>query len=164
MHLQNKEQPMKKSLAIASLLAGLAAAPLALSHLDPTQFNLSYRQSVYALLGANFGPMASMIKGEIPWNAEQFQAYSEDLATVASLNISRGFPPGSQGGRTRAKPALWENTADFEEKLEALRTESTKMALVAASGDRQAILQQFQKTGGTCKNCHDEYKSKEYLN
>ena len=38
------------------------------------------------------------------------------------------------------------------------------MAVVAASGNKKAILQQFQKTGGACKNCHDEYKFKDYLN
>ena len=75
----------------------------------------------------------------------------------------RGFPPGSEGGKTRAKPGIWKNTADFEAKVADLRRESVLMLEVARSGDKKAIMKQFQKTGGTCKACHDEYKSKDYL-
>ena len=33
----------------------------------------------------------------------------------------------------------------------------------AQSGDKGAIGAAVKKTGGTCKSCHDEYKSKDYL-
>ena len=155
---------MKKRIAIAGLVAGLAAAPLALSHLDSTKFHQSYRQSVFAILGANFGPMSSMIKGEMPWDATTFARMASDLANASTLDVARGFAPGTDGGKTRAKPELWKNMDDFNTKWAALGEESEKLAVVAASGDRKAILQQFQKTGGTCKSCHDDYKSKDYLN
>jgi len=155
---------MKKRIATLCLIAGLTSAPLALSHLDPSAFHLSYRQSVFALLGANFGPMSSMIKGEMPWDDTAFKGYATDLSRVAELDIMRGFPAGSDGGRTRAKPEIWSNTADFESKIADLRREATLLAEVSRSGDKKAILMQFQKTGGTCKACHDEYKTKDYLN
>ncbi len=155
---------MNRVFAVTVLLSGLIAAPAALSHLENTAFHLSYRQSIFAVLGANFGPMSSMIKGEMPWDDAMFQGFAEDLALATKLDIERGFPPGSDGGKTRAKPDLWDNMDDFREKLAALRQESEKMAIVAASGNKKAILQQFQRTGGTCKNCHDEYKSKDLLN
>ncbi len=155
---------MKNRIAVLVLVAGLGSAPFALSNLENAAVYQSYRQSLLALLGANFGPMSSMIKGEIPWDDAQFIAWSEDLARAASLNIARGFPPGSDGGRTRAKPQLWDNMTDFESKIADLRRETTLMAEVAASGNKKAILKQFQKTGGACKACHDEYKSKDFLN
>lgn len=155
---------MKNRIAVLALLSGLVAAPVALSHLESTAFHLTYRQSVFAVLGANFGPIDSMIKGEMPWDDAMFQGFANDLATAASLNIVRGFPPGSEGGRTRAKPELWNNMDDFKEKAAALKEETQKLALVAQTGNKKAILKQYQKTGGTCKNCHDEYKSKDYLN
>ena len=155
---------MKKLLIALTLVAGTAATPIALSHLDSTAFHQSYRQSVFALMGANFGPMTSMIKGEIPWNDAMFQGWANDLASVTKLDIGRGFPEGSDGGQTRAKPGIWKNWEDFESKTEDLRTEAEALAVVAASGDKKAILQQFQKTGGSCKSCHDDYKSKDYLN
>ena len=155
---------MQYRIATLVLVVGLGTAPLALSHLENAAFYQSYRQSLLALLGANFGPMSSMVKGEIPWDDKQFINWSEDLAVVASLNIARGFPPGSDGGRTRAKPEIWSNMTDFESNIADLRRETVLMAEVARNGDKRAILQQFQKTGGACKACHDEYKSKDYLN
>jgi len=154
---------MKNKIAIILLIAWLGSAPMALSHLDSTAFYQSYRQSLLALLGANFGPMESMLKGEMPWNETMFIHWSEDLARVAQLDIMRGFPAGSDTGRTRAKSTIWDNIDDFESKIADLRRETTLMAEVAANGNKQAFLKQFQITGGTCKACHDEYKSKKYL-
>ncbi len=155
---------MKHRIAVLALIAGLGTAPLALSHLENAAFYQSYRQSLLALLGANFGPMSSMVKGEIRWNDEQFINWSEDLAKAASLDIARGFPAGSEGGRTRAKPEIWDNKDDFKSKIADLRRETVLMAEVARGGNKMDILKQFQKTGGSCKACHDEYKSKDYLN
>lgn len=153
-----------KTLASLALVAGIGAAPLALSHLEPDAFNQSYRQSLFAILGANFGPMSSMVKGEIPWDDQRFKGFADDLATATTLDYLRGFPEGSDGGKTRAKPEIWSNKADFESKLNDLRSEAQKLSEVAGSGDQKAIVAQFQATGGACKACHDEYKSKDYLN
>ena len=154
---------MKFRIAALALIAGIAAAPSALSHLDSTAFNQSYRQSLFALLGANFGPMASMVKGEMPWDEARFIGWSGDLAKVAELDIMRGFPAGSGVGRTRAKSEIWDKLEDFEAKIADLRKETALMADVARNGDRRELIRQFQRTGGTCKACHDEYKSKDYL-
>jgi cytochrome c556 len=154
---------MKFRIAALALIAGIAAAPSALSHLDSTAFNQSYRQSLFALLGANFGPMTSMVKGEMHWNQARFIGWTDDLARAAELDIMRGFPAGSGIGRTRAKPEIWDNLEDFEAKIADLRKETALMAEVARSSDRKALIKQFQRTGGTCKACHDEYKSKDYL-
>jgi cytochrome c556 len=153
-----------KTVAAAALALGMGATPLALSHLDPDAFHLSYRQSLFAILGANFGPMSSMIKGEIPWDDKRFQGFAEDLAMASELDFMRGFPDGSQSGQTRAKPAIWNNKADFEAKLNDLRDAAAELAQVAAGDDKKAIMEQFKTTGGTCKACHDDYKSKDYLN
>ncbi len=154
----------KKSIIALALAAGIGAAPVAMSHLDPTAFHLSYRQSLFAILGANFGPMSSMVKGEIPWDSARFKGYADDLATASTLDFMRGFPDGSDGGQTRARPEIWSNKADFEAKLDDFRREAAKLAEAAAGDDQKAIMMQFQSTGGTCKGCHDDYKSKDYLN
>ena len=145
------------------LATGMGATPLALSHLDSDAFHVSYRQSLFAILGANFGPMSSMIKGEMPWNSKQFQGYAEDLATATELDFMRGFPDGKQPGQTRAKPGIWDNKADFEDKLNDLRDAAAELAAASSGDDKKAIMEQFKATGGACKACHDEYKSKDYL-
>ena len=65
--------------------AGLALSPLAISHFDDKQVPQSYRQSWFAMLGANFGPMIGMVKGEIPWQENLMAAYADQLAALATL-------------------------------------------------------------------------------
>ena len=77
--------------------------------------------------------------------------------------VGMTFGPMGDKGKTRAKPAIWENPEDFAEKLAALRTEAAALSAAAKSGDKGAAVAQFKKTGGTCKACHDEYKARNYL-
>lgn len=111
----------------------------------------------------SFGPMADMVKGKIEWDQAQFERWSSDLAAVASYSVERGFAPGSEEGRTRAKPDIWLNLDDFNERLAGLRAETAKLAEAAKTGDRAAIQAQLGATGKACKGCHDEYKAKDYL-
>ena len=52
---------------------------------------------------------------------------------------------------------------DFQSKLDNFRAAAASLADIAAEGDPAASREQFVATGGTCKACHDEYKSKDYL-
>ncbi len=144
---------------IVSLLAAAClCSSLAVAEEHPA---IEYRESLMTLVGANFGPMVAMLKGEIPWDDARMAAYGKDLKAVVGLDILRGFPPGSDQGETRAKPGIWENLEDFQKKLEAMQTEATKLGDTAAGADRKAIGDQIAATGKTCKSCHDEYKKKD---
>jgi cytochrome c556 len=52
---------------------------------------------------------------------------------------------------------------DFQSKLDDFRAAATSLAEIATEGDPGTSREQFVATGGTCKACHDEYKSKDYL-
>ena len=148
-------------LAIVGITVTLAIPTFA--HIDKAEPLQSLRQSYFALLGMTFGPMADMVKGKIEWNDQTFQAWASDLAGVSGYQVERGFAPGSEEGKTRAKPEIWLNNEDFKSKLADFRREAAKLSEVAAQGDRAAIQSQFGATGKTCKACHDEYKAKDYL-
>ena len=152
----------KSRFSLVVLLSAALSLP-AIAHIERSEPLQSLRQSYFAIVGMTFGPMGDMVKGDIEWNGEQFAAWASDLAAVSSVTVERGFAPGSEKGKTRAKPEIWDNKADFEEKLGNFRMQAAKLAEVAATGDRQAIAGQFRKTGGTCKACHDNYKSRGYL-
>ena len=151
----------RKSLIVASL-AAVVTIPAA-AHIERTEPLQSLRQSFFAIVGMTFGPMGDMVKGEIEWNDEQFAAWADDLASVSKVSVERGFAPGSDKGKTRAKPAIWENSDDFAQKLTNFRSEAAALAVAANSGDKAAKIEQFKQTGGTCKACHDNYKSRDYL-
>ena len=120
---------------------------------------IEYRESLMTLIVSNFGPIAAMVEGKIPWNAEQMAGWGKDLKAVAGLNTMRGFPPGSEGGA--AKPEIWSNMDDFRKKMDAMQLEAAKLGDVAASGDKTAIGEQVAATGKACKACHDDYKKKD---
>lgn len=155
-----------KNIRLKAVLAtslSVAIALPALAHIERSEPLQSLRQSYFALVGMTFGPMGDMVKGKIEWNGDQFSAWANDLAAISSVSVERGFAPGSDKGKTRAKPAIWENPDDFAEKLTAFRTEAAALAVAAKTGDQATATAQFKKTGGTCKACHDNYKARNYL-
>ncbi|MDH4039187.1 MAG: cytochrome c [Gammaproteobacteria bacterium] len=152
----------KNWLGAAAVGAALLSLP-ALSHFDDKQMPQSYRQSYFALLAANFGPMVGTVKGEIPWDQARMDSWAHDLAALATLDIMRGFVDGSDKGTTRAKPEIWQDKADFGSKMDALRKELASLQKVTAGGDREAIAAQVGAAGKACKSCHDDYKAEDYL-
>jgi cytochrome c556 len=157
--------PSRQSRAVLSLtlIVGLTLSPLAAPHFDDKEVMQSYRQSWFALLAANFGPMVAMLKGEMAWDDARMSAYAKQLATLGAMDVTRGFSPGTDKGTTRAKPEIWENTEDFNKKLAAMGEATGKLEAAVASGDRGEIIKGIAGTGKSCKACHDEYKSKDYL-
>jgi cytochrome c556 len=147
---------------ITAAIAAIIAIP-AMAHIERSEPLQSLRQSYFAIVGMTFGPMGDMVKGKIEWNDEQFAAWADDLASVSEVTVERGFAPGSDKGKTRAKPAIWENPEDFAQKLANFRSEAAALSVAAKSGDKAAAIEQFKKTGGACKACHDNYKSRDYL-
>lgn len=141
----------------------LTLAPVATAHMDEKEPMQSYRQSYFALVGANFGPIGAMVQGDMPWNDQQMATFARELDSVLSLNLMRGFAQGSEQGTTRAKPEIWENLDDFEAKLGDLREAVDGLLTTVDSGDRGKIAQQVGAVGEACKACHDDYKSKDYL-
>lgn len=148
---------------VALLAAVVIAAPAVLAHSVKDEPMQSYRQSILALVGANFGPIAAMVKGDIPWDQDAMEGYADDLEEIVELDLLRGFDESAKKGTTRAKPEIWENMDDFEAKLVDLRDAAAELDETVEGGDRKAIAEAVKNTGGACKACHDEYKSKDYL-
>ena len=151
-----------------TLLSIAAAATLATSvqvvaHLNDKEPMQSYRQSYFTLVAMNFGPIGSMVKGEMPWDDAKLKTFAGDLAALANMDVSRAFPPGSDKGTTRAKPEIWDNKEDFKGKLQDMQQALAALQVAAGSGDKKIIAEATGAAGKACKACHDEYKSKEYL-
>lgn len=150
-------------LAIVTI-AGLALSPLAISHLNDKEIPQSYRQSWFAMLGTNFGPMVAMVKGEMPWEEQQMAGFADQMAALMTIDVMRGFADGSEKGTTKAKPEIWQNKADFQKKMDDLKVAVNALQAAAQQGtDRKAIAEQVAATGKACKSCHDEYTAEEYL-
>lgn len=155
----------KFCLIVVSLVSvsSLLIAPAAISHFDDKEMQQSYRQSWFALVAGNFGPMAAMLKGDMPYDEARMQAHASDLSALMSVDVMRGFGPGSDKGTTRAKPEIWENKEDFQSKMDDMAKAVAELNTAAQAGDKKMIGQKFGATGQACKACHDDYKSKDYL-
>ena len=154
---------MKRHTLLGTILGISLMSGSSLAHIEKSEPLQSLRQSYFALLGMTFGPMGDMVKGKIEWNANLFTTWAEDLNHAAQFGVERGFAPGTDRGTTRAKPNIWSNMDDFQSKLDDFRAAAAMLAETAAAGDPGESRQQFVATGGTCKACHDEYKSQDYL-
>ena len=152
----------KRLIAGAALCGALFSLP-AVSHFDEEQMPQSYRQSYFALLAANFGPMVASVKGEIPWDQTKMENWANDLAALSTLDVMRGFVDGSDKGTTRAKPEIWENKDDFSAKMDDLHKALAALQQTTAGGDRKAIAESVATAGKACKSCHDDYKAENYI-
>jgi cytochrome c556 len=153
------DEPMRKTIPIACL-AGALAASIAFAAVKP-ETAIRYRQSVYTMIGWNFVPLNDMIKGKAAWDSAEFARRAERIASL-SPQLLEGFPEGSdKGADTEAKPEIWKSRDDFKTKMDALVTQSRALADIAKGGDEAKIRDQFKKTAGACKSCHDKYRSEE---
>ena len=144
---------------LSALLVSLGSAVSATEG-HGSQPAIDFRSANMIIYKWYMGPMGRMAKGEMPYDQALFQKNAEALATAARLDLLAGFPKGSTDEDSEAKPEIWDNWSEFEEKFKALQMESEKLADVAAKGDRAATLSQFQNTGKTCGGCHKKFREK----
>jgi cytochrome c556 len=101
---------------------------------------------------------------------QELNASSPDLNLVRSsayrmTSLARdGFGwfakgTGPELGKTGAKPEIWQNSVDVAAKLSAFQKAAQGFADAAAGSDLQAMKTHFAALDGTCKACHDKYRS-----
>ena len=158
---------MKRSIRNTALaFAGatvLATSVQVTAHMDTDEPMQAYRQSYFNLVAMNFGPIGKMLKGEMPWDDAKVKTFASELGALGSMDVSRAFGPGTDKGTTRAKPEIWQNQDDFKAKLADMQEALAALSSAAQTGDKKAIGAAAGAAGKSCKSCHDEYKSKDYL-
>ena len=68
------------------------------------------------------------------------------------------FPEGSGEG-TSAKPAIWTDFVGFKDAAEANYYVAQELIAAAAKQDADAAGEALRAIGGTCKGCHQKFKS-----
>jgi cytochrome c556 len=149
-----------RKLAVVAGLAAVLTAAVATAAVKP-ESAIHYRQAVYTMIGWNFMPMVEMVKNKAPWDQAEFAKRADRIAALTP-QLLEGFPEGSdKGAETEAKPDIWKNSDDFKSKMNDLVRESKALADVAKAGDEAKTREQFKKTAGTCKSCHDKYRNED---
>ncbi len=147
---------IKKTLLISALSIAISA-PVIANNFKKTDDAVEYRQSAFSLLSHNFGDMAAMLKGKKEMDAKIFAQRATNVAALAQLP-HEGFIDGSYSGDTEALSKIENNKSDFNDKMEALKVASAKLAMIAKGNDKKAIKVAFGNTAKACKSCHKAYK------
>lgn len=148
---------MKKltTLTVAALTLALAAP--AMAQFAKPDDAIKYRQSALFVMQQNFGRVAAMATGKVPFDAK-LAAESADIAAFMSKLPWAAFVEGTDKGNTKAKPQIWTEKAKFNEYAEKMQGEMAKLDAAAKTGNLDSIKAAVGAVGGSCKACHDAFR------
>jgi len=146
---------MKKLVLALAAVAAMASLPAAAQFQKPEDA-IKYRQSALTVMAAHFSRIGAMAQGRVPFDAAAAAANAEVVATRARLPFV-AFVDGSQGGKAKAE--IWSDRAGFNAATSKMQEEVGKLAAAARSGNADQVRAAFGATAGTCKACHDNYRS-----
>ena len=134
-------------------------APGAFAQAKP-EVLVKQRQAVMTLQGKYFGPMAAMAQGKAPFNAAVVQRNAGFLDNLSRMSWD-GFDASTRGEKSRALPAVFDNSAAFKEAAARLENEAAKLVAASRGGDEAAVKAQIGAVGKTCGGCHDDFRQKQ---
>ncbi|OGB42664.1 MAG: cytochrome C [Burkholderiales bacterium RIFOXYC2_FULL_59_8] len=150
---------MKKYTACLLAVTAFTLAAPASAQFAKAEDAVKYRQSAMFVMQQNFGRVAGMAAGKIPFDAK----VAGDSAAVAEFMSKlpwAGFGPGTDKPESKAKPEIWANKAKFDDNARKMEAEMAKLAVAAKSGNLDSIKVAVSATGGACKSCHDDFRAK----
>ncbi|MFA7503624.1 MAG: cytochrome c [Burkholderiaceae bacterium] len=140
----------------AATAAGVMMSAPAVAQFEKAEDAVKYRQSAFTLMGAHFGRIGAVVKGEAPYSPA-VAADAKVVETISHLPFA-GFGEGTEGDDTGARPEIWQDRAKFDKAAENMQAAVAELAKVAASGDEGALRGAFGAAGKSCKDCHDDFR------
>ncbi len=150
---------MKKTALFALTAAALTLSVPALAQFAKPEDAIKYRQSALFVMQQNFGRVAAMAAGRVPFDAK-VAADSAATAEFMSKLPWAAFGEGTdKGGNTKAKAEIWSDKTKFMDYAEKMQAEMSKLSAAAKTGNLDSIKAAVGATGGACKTCHDAFRS-----
>lgn len=148
---------------LIALTATLATTLLpVLAHADAAEDALEARHGYMKMLALNMGTLSGMAKGEIAYDEAAASKAGSNIEALSRYAVADLFIEGTAMGEvddSEALPAIWENPDQFAQKFAAL-SEAAAGAGEAVKGGQENVGPALQKLGGTCKDCHDDFRKK----
>jgi cytochrome c556 len=104
-----------------------------------------------------FEPMGIVVRGKNPYVAADFLALANKLQTLSTQPWAY-FPPGSTYAPSRAKPAVWQNAAQFKQAQETYIKAVSNLDAMAKTGKMDLIRPAYQHVGDSCAACHKAFR------
>ena len=149
---------MHRGLSVClALIVGSAlfAADSLVAQSDPAAI-VKERKDLMRSMSKSFKPLVAVVKDEstdLAAAATAAQTMNDGIVKAVLL-----FPVGTAKGEaaeSRAKPAVWTESAEFEAAAKKLIDETVKLVEAANSGDVEAFKAQFQIAAKACGGCHE---------
>ena len=150
---------MKKTIAFLLASVVVAIATPASAQFAKAEDAIKYRKSALFVMQQQFGRVAGMAAGKVPFDAK-LAAESAAVAEFVGKLPWAGFVPDTATGDTKAKAEIWTNRAKFDETANKLQAELTKLSAAAKTGNLDNIKAAVNATGAVCKSCHDDFRAK----
>ena len=147
---------------LKQVLAGIALTTCALSASANSAFKepsdaIKYRQAAFSMISVQIGDMGAMLKGKVPFDAEQFKMRANNAAALSKMPWE-AFYAGTDKGDTSALAAVWSDNETFTKKATAFQQYADELAVAAQSGDKAVIGKAFGAWAKGCKDCHKQFK------
>ena len=72
------------------------------------------------------------------------------------------FPKGSDKGKTKATPAIWEKSDDFGKAAKNLNKAAGELAAAAKAKDEAAVTAKVKGVSDACGGCHKAFRAEKY--
>jgi cytochrome c556 len=143
---------MRKLVLAISVLALAGTAAFA----DP----LADRKALMKANGKAAGALASIVKGEKPFDAAEVMSTLQTLNENAQkIDVSALFPAGTDKGDTTASPKIWQDMSDFQAKMDKFKTD-VSAAAANPPQDIDALKSTLGTVGQNCSGCHETFRIK----
>ena len=141
------------------ILLAAAAVALAVTAVAAQSDPIAARKALMKSNGDQAKVAAAIVKGEAPFDAAKVQTVFATFADSAAKAPAL-FPDSSKtGGETAALPAIWENKADFDDRLAKFGAAAKEaQGKVKDLDSLKATWGGFAKDN--CGGCHEKYRAK----
>lgn len=149
---------MRKIYLVGVTGACLAAAALAQTNVADV---IKERQAGMKVIGSGFKGLMDQTRG-----TPDPAAVKRHAAAVAAMSpkVTAWFAPGTAapaGTKTGARPEVWTQQAAFRKSAAGFDAQAKRVLALANAGDMDAFGPQVRALGGTCKDCHDQFRQKD---
>lgn len=119
---------------------------------------LSQRKAVFKQFTGALEPLGLMARDRKPWDAAAFKAGALELQRLSTLpwpffTADGNYPP------TRAKPAVWDQPAEFKQAQDNYLAAVAALLAAAERGGAEAGRPAVEQVEKACKSCHDRFRN-----
>jgi len=120
---------------------------------------IKYRQAAFQVMSFHRQRIGSMAKDGRPF----YKVVPKQAAAIMEMmaaQMEAAFPPGSDAAPSKAKPEVWQDAAQFKQKMDDLKSSTRKLSEATRSGDLNNIRAAFNQTAQSCKSCHEGFRNR----